>query len=363
MSSIPDYQSMSEIKHKEFSNSIEELYSVISFRNWMEARQLWLDFIFNDMSCHGACACFFSRSEYQKDYGNFPHEHTILALKKDTLNSWTNDQLNNLIATNVMEIVKSDEIAKHIADGLLSCPEDIDDIIRDGWRKLKHTCMSRCLCRIGIGNGPENFKCQKHHAVKDTPDPICHQFINIPCNLSDSTKSILQRAGIYTPPSYDGARDEQYFIPYFQPIRHMAPCIMNAQSNTSPVISTHFLILRSMTNAQIVLQASGVSKYILKYISKRDKGNKAILFANCCTNDIRVGSQFLHNTKLVSSAINESKAFQSKRYSSHPTGTEIPDVYCLHLILGYPEVTTNMTFIQNNTGPFENCTQHNVRLD
>ncbi len=84
---IPDYQSMSKIKHKEFSNSIEELYSVIAFQNWMEAQQLWLGFIFNDMACHGACACLFSRSEYQKDSGNFPHEHTILALKKDNLNS------------------------------------------------------------------------------------------------------------------------------------------------------------------------------------------------------------------------------------------------------------------------------------
>jgi len=65
----------------------------------------------------------------KKDSGNFPHQHTILALKKDTLNSWTNNQLNNLIATNVMEIVKPDEIAKHIADGLLSCPEDIHDIV------------------------------------------------------------------------------------------------------------------------------------------------------------------------------------------------------------------------------------------
>ncbi len=118
-----------------------------------------------------------------------------------------------------------------------------------------------------------------------------------------------------------------------------------------------------MTNAQIVLQASSVSKYILKYIAKRDKSNKAILFANGRTNDIWVRSQFLHNTKIVSSAINESKAFQSKRCSSHPTGTEVPDVYCLHLVLGYPEVTTNMTFIQNNTGPFESRTQHTVRLD
>ncbi len=78
---------MSKIKHKKFSNSFEELYSVLSFQNWMEPRQLWLDFIFNDVACHGACACLFSRSEYQKDSGNFSHEHTILALKKDTLNS------------------------------------------------------------------------------------------------------------------------------------------------------------------------------------------------------------------------------------------------------------------------------------
>ncbi len=143
----------------------------------------------------------------------------------------------------------------------------------------------------------------------------------------------------------------------------MAPYITNALCNMSPIIPTHFMVLRSMTNAQIVLQASGVSKYILKCIAKRDKGNKAIPFANGCTDDIRVGSQFLHNTKIVTSAINGSKAFQNKRYSSHPTGTEVPDVYCLHLILGYLEVTTNMTFIQNNTGPFENCTQHTVRLD
>ncbi len=106
----------------------------------MESRQLWLDFIFNDVSCHGACACLFSRCEYQKDSGNFPHEHTILALKKDTLNSQTNDQLNDVIATNVMEIVKPDELAKHMDDGLLSCLKDADDVTQDGWRKLKHTC-------------------------------------------------------------------------------------------------------------------------------------------------------------------------------------------------------------------------------
>ena len=123
------------------------------------------------------------------------------------------------------------------------------------------------------------------------------------------------------------------------------------------------MVTKSMNNAQLISEARGVPKYILKYVAKRDEGNKAILFASGGTDDIQVGSQLLHNTKIVSSAINESKAFHNKRYSSHPTGTEVPDVCCLHLILGYPEVTTNMTFIQNNTGPFENRTHHSVRLD
>jgi len=43
--------------------------------------------------------------------------------------------------------------------------------------------------------------------------------------------------------------------------------------------------------------------------------------------------------------------------------TEFPDIYSLHLIIGYLEVTTNTPFIPNNTGPFELRTQHTVRLN
>ena len=143
----------------------------------------------------------------------------------------------------------------------------------------------------------------------------------------------------------------------------MAPCITNAQCNMSPIIPEYFMMFKSMHNAQVISQSNGTSKYICKYVTKIDEGNKAILFSNSRTEDIRVGSQFLHNTKIVTSAINESKAFQSKRYKNHPTGTEFPDVYSLHLILGYPEVTTNIPFIPNNNGPFELCTQHTVRLN
>ena len=143
----------------------------------------------------------------------------------------------------------------------------------------------------------------------------------------------------------------------------MAPCITNAQCNMSPIIPLYFIMFKSMHNAQIISQTSGVSKYILKYIAKIDECNQVFLFLNVRNEDVRVGAQFLHNTKISTSTINESKALQNKRYKHHPTGTEIPDIQCLHFILGYSEVTTNLTFLPNNTGPFELRTQHTVRLD
>jgi hypothetical protein len=161
---------------------MEEWYSLIA-QNWMEYQQLMLDFTLIDISSQGACACLFSRTEQQKDLGNFPHEHTILALKKDTLSSLDYNQLNNLIATNIMDIVKPDQVAKYTADSLLSCPEDVDDIIQEGWRELKHTCSERYLV-IGIGDGPENYRYCKQHGIKDTPDPTSHNLIRLPCKVS-----------------------------------------------------------------------------------------------------------------------------------------------------------------------------------
>jgi hypothetical protein len=64
--SICDYPSMSKIEQNEFARSMEELYGLIVFKNWMGSQQLMLDFIFNDISSHCACACLISRTEYQK---------------------------------------------------------------------------------------------------------------------------------------------------------------------------------------------------------------------------------------------------------------------------------------------------------
>ena len=60
----------------------------------------------------------------------------------------------------------------------------------------------------------------------------------------------------------------------------MAPCITNAQCNMSPIIPLYFIMFKSMHNAQIISQTSGVSKYILKYIAKIDECNQVFLFLN-----------------------------------------------------------------------------------
>ena len=101
-------------------------------------------------------------------------------------------------------------------------------------------------------DGPENSKCRKQHAVKDTPDPTCHQFIKIPCNLSDVSKVILTHGGMFIPPTHEDGRDEQYTIPYFQPTRQMAPRITNIQCNMSPIIPEYFVMFKSVHNAQVI---------------------------------------------------------------------------------------------------------------
>ncbi len=51
--------------------------------------------------------------------------------------------------------MKPGQVNMLIAEELLSSHEDIDGIIQEGWRKLRHTCGKSCLMRIGFGNGLE----------------------------------------------------------------------------------------------------------------------------------------------------------------------------------------------------------------
>ena len=81
----------------------------------------------------------------------------------------------------------------------------------------------------------------------------------------------------------------------------------------SPVVTELFLLFLSMVNAQSVGHANGLAKYILKYVGKFDQGNRVTASANPHTGSLQVGLQFLHNTKITTSRINEEKAFKKSR--------------------------------------------------
>jgi hypothetical protein len=58
-----------------------------------------------------------------------------------------------------------------------------------------------------------------------------------------------------------------------------------------------------------------------------------------------VENVFLHNTKITSSALNEKKAHKSRRGREHPRGRAISITEACSLMLGYPQVYTNLEFV------------------
>ncbi len=354
---FPGYYELSPLDQQEIDRGVEEASGFLIFRNWVEVRTLVLQYFKDHLTFLGANVAIFSRDEYQEKAGNPFHEHLVMAIDTSSLSRDAEKSIVDLLQTSVMEIVRTDEMQSLIDKGLL---KSVDDVLRTtdlASKFLAHRCSARCLRRIGPGDGPENFRCRKLHAVWDSPDPTRHQYIPLPVNLSEGCKSSLVACGLCT---VDEDGKPEYHHPYFKPHRHMAPCNRNARCNMSPTPTELFLLLRSMVNAQWMGHSNGIAKYLLKYVGKFDQGNRATASANPHTGAIRVGQEFLHNTKIASSRINEDKAFERRRNKHHPIGRDYPILELYHLMLGLPEVTTNLRFINICTLPFEVRKQHLV---
>ena len=78
------------------------------------------------LTCFGDNSAIFSRAEYQKDSGNLPHEHGILALDREAMND-VNVQtfLADQIRTSSMEIIKTEDIESLIPEGASLPPKRV----------------------------------------------------------------------------------------------------------------------------------------------------------------------------------------------------------------------------------------------
>ena len=274
---ILNYNSLSIFEKKELQKVMEQEYGVHLYSNWISVKYMLLKHIKEHCTVLGTTTTIFARDEYQGDAGNLSHNHLILAVDKSTMNGNTENYIQDLIHTSVLEIVKTDEdIEILLENGLLKSVHDVADVTAHAGIILPHICDERCKMRVNVGEGKRDFRCRKMHSVYDCPDTTCHNYVPIPHKYQKKFLEVLQEVGIYTTMG-DDFMNGTFNHPYFSPKRHIAPCNYNAKSNMSPLIVDFFIALKSMQNAQALDHTNGLSKYVCKYISKFDEGNYVVL--------------------------------------------------------------------------------------
>ena len=112
-----------------------------------------------------------------------------------------------------------------------------------------------------------------------------------------------------------------------------------------------------MQNIQWLTTTCGLNTYICKYVGKIDENNHVIIRAHAHDPGVMVSqATFLHNTKITSSAINEIKRFEKSRSKNHPKGRAISLMEMLQVMIGYPQIHTDMVFENVSTLPLEQRT-------
>ena len=347
------------IKGKEIiRKAMHQAAAPILLRNWMETRTFLIDYIYGSpLSPYHPVQAIFARDEYQKDKGNLPHIHLILSVSMEKLSMAQREKLDSLIRASVCSIRTYDEIEQLIKEGIFTSFDDIHELHKLASKILAHKCDARCQRRIGPGDGPENFRCRKINNLKISPDNTKNTYISIESKISQECMDRLIQIKLAEP-----IIKNKFGVPstfkshhgFFHPKRHIPPTNPNDTLNISPVEGYTFSILRSMQNIQSLTHTNGLNRYVCKYIGKIDEQNQ--IFIRSHPNDpskLVSSSNFLHNTKVTGTAINEEKALNKKRHKHNPKGRAISLVEQLQIMLSYPQVRTDMQHKNIGTVPLE----------
>ena len=129
----------------------------------------------------------------------------------------------------------------------------------------------------------------------------------------------------------------------------------NALCHMSPVPNQFFCAFGSMMNIQFLGagQNNGNCKYTAKYVAKHDKGNRVKAHADAHTGDITLEKTHLHNTKIGTSARNKKLAEESRRDKHHDKGFDMITWEIRKLLMGQPDVYTNLHWEDALTEPLE----------
>jgi hypothetical protein len=146
------------------------------------------------------------------------------------------------------------------------------------------------------GKPTDQFRCRVPHPLRYRVDPTRHEFRPLKFEFSKECLQILEECGIYDPNPETHGQDLNYWRggayqkdgypkgsfndKMFCPRRHYGPCNPNATENMSPVNPVLFAATESMQNIQVVRNTNGVARYVVKYVVKKDEGNRITLGAD-----------------------------------------------------------------------------------
>ena len=359
------YIHQNQQNQRDIKKSFEMAYGSILGRCWMEVRKLWLDYIsYSTSSILRKTTHVFFRDEYQEESGNLAHIHGLIALSRDDMNNEEFQTfVEGLTKSAVCDLFPTSEIDRYVEEGLFESEDDWKTLTASAERVLCHVCDRRCLRRISDGDGPDCYACRKPHSVFAKNDPMVPELIPFKFNFSDACLDALKGCGLWDPPT-DDAPNGTFRNDLFEPKRYMGALHPGARCNMSPVIPEFFAVTKSMQNVQILSGTNAVAKYVVKYVVKMDKGNRCTIWADPHNGAVhRAEYQFLHNTKVVGSKINEDKAHEKSRKWKLPSGRAVAFTEMQQQILGYPELMTNIVYERICTKPFELRSSTRVQLN
>lgn len=353
----PGFDKLNETEQNEISRALAQAAGPLILRNWQEVCALMINFLrYAKHSPFKKVGSIFGRNEYQAEVGNLSHIHLMLQVRWNELTEEQRKFMDNLIRADIGSIARSDEVQELIEEGLLSSVDEVEQIKLDAKTFLSHICNDRCMQRVGIED--DELNCRKINYGKVTPDNTQDCYIPLCNDLPEDVKEKLRGCGLIST-GEDGT--EIFHHEFFTPSRHIPRIDRNSDENISPVESRFFILCRSMQNVQKMKGTGGCNKYVCKYVAKIDEQNYVIVSASQRENGtIETTSEFLHNTKITGSAINENARREGKRTASRPQGRKISMNEMLHLMLKYPEVNTDLRFVTIPTVPLEQ--RHRIEL-
>ena len=354
----PGYHKLNFSDQIEIEKSMSQVACVYFLRNWMEVRKSLLNYIYKSIySPFHPCETIFARDEYQDSVGNLPHIHALIGMDRSNMTTEQLDRVDDLVRASYGDIIKISDLEGLIDENIISSIHDRHEIEEDAKKFLRHVCTERCKKRVSYTGTDDDFICRKLNNCAVSPDNTRHSSIPLGNKRSPLVVEILEKIKLFDPIEIN---EFGFVFPfksqmsYFHPKRHIPPTVPTDDINMSPVETKLFSVCRSMQNVQSLTCTNGTNKYVCKYCAKLDLQNYVVVKSHQHDQGHLISrSQFLHNTKIGSSYFNENEKLKKSRDFKLPRGRAISLFQIFQQLLGYPEVFTDMQFINICTTPLE----------